>query len=328
MGAAATARGRGNYRRMLRWRFMSLRHTSEIAPRPNGRAARVRPLQAADLPEVGRIFQEAFNQVYVRRGFPRVVTDPDTGVSIARAYLAHDPEHCLVVESGGQIAGSGFLHPRGDVAGAGPITIAPSRQGTGLGSLLVEELCGHSDKLGIPSLRLIQDSFNEASYALYTNKGFVARAVFARASLRGARRRNPACSRVARWSDLERIGALEKELLGFARRRDYELLRRLGEVRVLEGHRGLEGWMARMVQGDVAAIGPVLSRSKEGLEKLLLDATNDLPMETEARFLLPSGCRVVPPGDLQLHSLCNYMVRGTFDGLCPHYIPTLFPESG
>lgn len=86
--------------------------------------------------------------------------------------------------------------------------------------------------------------------------------------------------------------------------------------------------MARVVQGDVAAIGPVLSRSQDGLEKLLLDATNDLPMETEARFLLPSGCRVVPPGDLRLHSLCNYMVRGTFDGLCPHYIPTLFPESG
>jgi hypothetical protein len=133
---------------------------------------------------------------------------------------------------------------------------------------------------------------------------------------------------VARWSDLERIGTLEQELLGFARRRDYELLRRVGEVRVLEGARGLEGWMARIVEGGIAAIGPVLSRSEAGIENLLRDATADLPRDTEVRFLLPAGSTFTPPAALRLHSLCNYMVRGSFSGVRGNYIPTLFPESG
>ena len=307
---------------------MGASHGSKAGDSGGEHATGVRRLCAEDLPAIGRIFREAFNQIYAQRGFPPVVTDPDTGVAIARTYLSHDPEHCLVVEAAGQVVGSGFLHPRGEVAGAGPITIDPACQGMGFGTRLVDELCRSSDSLGIPSLRLIQDAFNESSYALYSGKGFVAQAVFARASLRVDAGFGSPLSRVARWSDLERIGSLEKSLLGFARRRDYELLRRLGEVRILEGQHGLEGWMARMVQGDVAAIGPVLSRSEAGLQQLLLDATADLPPGVEARFLLPSGCTVAPRGALRVHSLCNYMVRGKFAGLHPHYIPTLFPESG
>lgn len=289
---------------------------------------RVRLLHADDLPAVGGIFREAFNEVYLRHGLDKIVTDPEAGRAIARAYLAHDPEHCLVVESGGEVAGSAFLHPRGEVAGAGPITVAPSMQGKGLGSRLVDELCRRSDALGVPSLRLIQDAFNKDSYALYSAKGFAARAVFARASFRWTGSAKPPVARLARWSDLERIGDLEKELLGFARRRDYELLRRLGDIRLLEGANRLEGWMGRMVQGGVAAIGPVLSRSEAGLEQLLRDATVDLPRDTEVRFLLPAGSTFAPPATLRVKSLCNYMVRGSFDGFRGYYIPTLFPESG
>ncbi|MDG1959491.1 MAG: GNAT family N-acetyltransferase [Candidatus Binatia bacterium] len=307
---------------------MSVDVSPKAAESGHDRAPRVRVLRSADLPAVGDIFREAFNQIYIRRGFEKVVRDPDTGLAIARAYLAHDPEHCLVVESEGVVAGSAFLHPRGNVAGAGPITVAPALQGSGLGSLLVDELCRRSDALGVPSLRLIQDAFNEEAYALYSSRGFVVRTVFARASFRSEGAAKPILSRGARFSDLPRIGSLEQDMLGFARRRDYELLRRLGEIRVLEGRDGLEGWIARMVQGRAAAIGPVLSRSKAGLEQLLLDATSDLAAGTEVRFLLPSGCRVSVPGRVRLHSLCNYMVRGSFAGLAPNYIPTLFPESG
>jgi ribosomal protein S18 acetylase RimI-like enzyme len=287
---------------------------------------------ASEVPVVARIFRAAFNEIYERRGYGPIVADESVGRVIAETYLDHDPQHCLVVELDGRVAGSGFLHPRGEVAGIGPITIDPKLQAQGLGRLLVGELCRRADQLEIPSLRLVQDAFNENSYALYASMGFVSRRVLARASFLARPAGRARVIRPASKDDLPLIERLEQECLGISRRRDHELLRRTGELFVLDGTAGLEGWLARIVRGSVAVLGPVLSRTSEGMCQLVADASADLPAATHMRLLLPSECSELfaelGPQGLEIYSLCNYMVRGSFGGIRGYYAPTLFPESG
>ena len=281
---------------------------------------------------VATIFRDAFNDLYERRGFGPIVADESVGRVIAETYLVHDPDHCLVVEYDGRLAGSAFLHPRATVAGIGPVTVDPSLHGRGLGRALVGGLCERADRLGIASTRLIQDAFNENSYALYARLGFRPQRVLARASFLPGRGPAVRETRVAAAADLANIAALEEDLLGFSRRRDYELLRRVGEVLVLDGRGGIEGWAGRIVRGSVAVLGPVLSRSFEGMRRLVDEGSSELPAGTEIRILLPAESPEVleflAPRELEVHSLCNYMVRGSFSGIRGHYVPTLFPESG
>ncbi len=63
----------------------------------SGSGVLVRPMREGDVPEVGSIFREAFNEVYLRRGYGPVVADDSVGAVIARSYAELDPEGCLVV---------------------------------------------------------------------------------------------------------------------------------------------------------------------------------------------------------------------------------------
>ena len=289
-------------------------------------------MRAREVARVASIFRDSFNDLYERRGFGPIVADVSVGRVIAETYLVHDPEHCLVVEFDGRLAGSAFLHPRGPVAGIGPVTIEPRMQGRGLGRALVGALCERADRLAIPSTRLIQDAFNENSFALYARLGFRPQRVLSRASFLPVRAPALRETRAARAGDLDAIAALEEDLLGFSRRRDYALLRRVGEVFILPGSGGVEGWAGRIVRGSVAVLGPVLSRRVEGMRRLIDEGSGDLPAGTEVRLLVPAdipdALDMLSPRGLEVHSLCNYMVRGTFGGIRGCYVPTLFPESG
>lgn len=284
---------------------------------------------AGDVPRVAEIFRDAFNDVYRRRGFGPVVTDVAVGAVIADAYRDLDPGGCVVVTVGGEVAGSGFLHPRGATGGAGPITIAPGHQGVGAGHALMHELCRRADVAGIASLRLIQDAFNEVAYALYCRTGFVGREVLLRASFRSMRGGPwPAGIRRAYRGDLARIGELERRLLGIDRPQDHSLLLRLGELLVAD-----DGYLARIVRGGVTVLGPVVASSLTTTLGLIEAGTSDLAANSDVRLLVPS-CRDDLVGELlaqrrlDVHSLCTYMVRGGYAARGSYYVPTLFPESG
>ncbi len=229
--------------------------------------------------------------------------------------------------------GSGFLHLRGETAGAGPITIAPAAQGTGAGRALMEEICRRADAAGVRSLRLIQDAFNERSFALYGRLGFAAREVLARASFRS----RPVSPPPGRWrraraGDLDALVAFEARLLGLRRPRDLELLLRIGDVFVAEEGGGVVASLARLVRGGIAVLGPGAAQSLELMRGLLAVATRDLPPGTDTRLLVPAGrvdlLHALEPERLEVHSLCTYMVRGEFEPFPGYYVPTLFPESG
>jgi len=294
--------------------------------------AEVRALEPGDVARVATIFRSAFNEMYRRRGFGPVVADTAVGAVIAEAYRALDPEHCLVVTAAGRVVGSGFLHVRGATAGVGPITIDPGYQGAGFGRALMEEICARSDRAGVRSLRLIQDAFNEASFCLYGRVGFVGRETLVRGSFRSRPQLGTAApARRARPSDLDQVVGLERELLGIERRKDHELLLRMGDV-LLSGDGTLHGSLGRLVRGGVAVLGPAVSRDLEAMLDLIDRATRDLPARTDIRLLVPAR-----QGDLlaalyetgfEVHSLCTYMVRGDYTPFAGYYVPTLFPESG
>jgi GNAT superfamily N-acetyltransferase len=289
-------------------------------------------MRASDVPTVGAIFREAFNEIYTRRGYGPVVADESVGAVIADTYRSLDPAHCIVVERDGEIVASGFLHPRGETAGAGPITVVPAHQGTGVGQRLMQEVCRQADQAGVRSLRLIQDAFNETAFALYGGVGFVCREVLARTSFRSERRRVDGTSRRRATSrDLDGIVELEADLLGLRRRRDYELLLRVGEVFVDERD-GIRSSIARIVRGRVAVLGPAVAPTLEEMIRLIDFATRDLPPGTDTRLLLPARCpdlhAALDDRALEVHSLCLYMVRGDYEPFRGYYVPTLFPESG
>lgn len=291
-------------------------------------------MRASDVPRVAAIFRDAFNEIYTRRGYGSVVTDDAVGGIIADTYRSLDPAHCWILERDGQTIGSGFLHVRGETAGVGPITVAPGHQGSGAGKRLMSEICRSADEAGVRSLRLIQDAFNEAAFALYSGAGFIAREVLARTSFRSERSRQvPAALRRASASDLEGIVALEASLLGMRRRCDYELLLRVGEVFVGERDGGEIGsCLARVVRGRVAVFGPIVAATRTAVLELIDAASEDLPPGTDVRLLLPARSQdlahALRPRGLEIHSLCLYMVRGEYRPFGGYYVPTLFPESG
>lgn len=286
-------------------------------------------MAAGDVPHVATIFRDAFNDVYKRRGFGPVVTDDAVGAVIADTYRDLDPGGCIVVTVDGEIAGSGFLHPRGVTGGAGPITIAPGFQGLGVGRALMEELVARSDAAGVTSLRLIQDAFNEVAYALYSVTGFVGREVLLRASFRSRRLGRIAGDvRRAYRGDLARVRAIENELLGIDRPQDHALLLRLGELFLAP-----DGMLVRIVRGNVTVLGPLVAGSLEGALALIAAATTDLNPHSDVRLLVPARCddlvrELLVNYKLEIHSLCTYMVRGSWSGARGYYVPTLFPESG
>ncbi len=294
----------------------------------------IRPMVERDVRRVGEIFQEAFNDLYRRRGYGLVVGDADMGRSIAASYLTLDPSHCLVVALAGKVVGSGFLHVRGPTAGVGPITVEPARQGRGAGRALMRELCRLADAAGVRSLRLIQDAFNETSFGVYARAGFVARETLLRGSVRPRRMVSPApCSevRTASADDIPGIVDLERRLLGIHRPRDYELLAGLGDLYVVDRD-GIRASLARMVRGGIAVLGPAVAQALEAQLALLAAAVADLPARADVRLLVPARCsdlveHLLAAG-LEIHSLCTYMVRGEYVPFGGYYLPTLFPESG
>jgi GNAT superfamily N-acetyltransferase len=293
----------------------------------------IRALVPSDLPRVGQAFRAAFNDLFSRNGHGLPVNDDQVGAEIARTYLELDGENCLVVMRGTRVVGSGFLHVRGSSGGVGPVCVEPGAQGKGAGHALMSEICARADAQGVASLRLIQDAFNETSFALYTRFGFVAREVLARASLPARANLGEASGvRRAHRGDLPAIVHLEQELLGLDRARDVDFLLERAETFVVEHDARVRGSLARLVRRGVAVIGPAVAETLAGMRALLAAATADLEPRCEVRILVPSrlpdlSAELLSAG-LGIHSLCTYMVRGEYRPFTGYYVPTLMPETG
>lgn len=131
---------------------------------------RLRPAAPSDHDAVARILYEAFAAIHDRHVFPRDFPTLESAAQLATSFIGHPAIWGVVAEHDGRIVGSNFVDERGAIRGVGPITVDPDTQARGVGRRLMQAAIDRSaDAAGI---RLLQDSFNTASLALYASLGF------------------------------------------------------------------------------------------------------------------------------------------------------------
>jgi GNAT superfamily N-acetyltransferase len=119
---------------------------------------------------VAQILYEAFAGVHDRHRFARDFPTLESAVQLTRDFMRHPSIWGVVAVSDGRVLGSNFLDERGPIRGVGPITVHPDAQGRGVGRRLMEAVLERG--AGATGIRLLQDSFNTRSLALYASLGF------------------------------------------------------------------------------------------------------------------------------------------------------------
>ncbi|MGH7899510.1 MAG: GNAT family N-acetyltransferase, partial [Candidatus Binatia bacterium] len=130
----------------------------------------IRRMSKDDIPEVGRIGVDAFNDLMARHNRPPLYPDPQVGPLAATAYLSIDPDCSLVATENGRIVGSVFYRRRGDTVSVGPATVAPAEQGRGIGRKLFDTVIEREGNAR--SMRIMQDSLNLSSFELLARIGY------------------------------------------------------------------------------------------------------------------------------------------------------------
>ena len=141
----------------------------QAAPRRTP-GVRLRAIEPGDAEAAARITYEAFAGIHDRHRFPRDFPTLDVARQLVTVFSSHPSIWGVVAESEGRVVGSNFLDERGPVRGVGPITVDPHSQAAGVGRLLMEAVIQRGAQGD--GIRLLQDSFNTASLALYSSLGF------------------------------------------------------------------------------------------------------------------------------------------------------------
>lgn len=158
----------GRRRQALETAEASIRRAVRPGRRRSG--LHLRPIEPGDRDEAARIVYRAFAGIHDYHRFPRDFPTLEAAKELVGSFTAHPLIWGVVAEHDGQIVGSNFLDERGPVRGVGPITVDPEAQATGVGRRLMEAVVERgADAAGI---RLLQDSFNTRSLALYASLGF------------------------------------------------------------------------------------------------------------------------------------------------------------
>jgi ribosomal protein S18 acetylase RimI-like enzyme len=149
-------------------RGMSITTQSVAAIEPG--AVELRPIETGDRDAAARIVYEAFAAIHDRHRFARDFPTVESAAAFTEGFIAHPSIWGVVAVSDGRVLGSNFLDERAPIRGVGPITVDPAAQGRGVGRLLMEAVLARG--AGARGIRLLQDSFNTQSLALYASLGF------------------------------------------------------------------------------------------------------------------------------------------------------------
>ncbi len=284
---------------------------------------RLRGIEPGDREVAARITYEAFAGVHDRHRFPRDFPTLDVARELVAAFSTHPSIWGVVAESDGRVVGSNFLDERGPVRGVGPITVDPDAQAAGVGRLLMEAVIERGARGD--GIRLLQDSFNTASLALYSSLGFrVEEPVALIAGTPSVRPRRGVDVRPIGEDDLPACEELCASVYGFER--TLELLDALESP-------GLTPYVA-LREGRIVAYAATLdefgaayaaAESEDDMSALIAGAV--VPGGPPASFLLPlhqhellrwclaAGLRIVKP--------MNYMVMGPYRRPQGAWIPSV-----
>lgn len=183
---------------------------------PEAPEVTLREATPADADACARIVFDAFASIHDHHRFPRDFPALGTAESMMAAWIPHPAVWGVVAEADGRVVGSNFLDERDEIAGVGPITVAPRGQNAGVGRRLMEAVIERGrDARGI---RLVQDGFHMRSLSLYRSLGFdvTASCVVMSGKPRGGAPAE-ADVRPLTADDLDACGALCERVHGFAR---------------------------------------------------------------------------------------------------------------
>jgi GNAT superfamily N-acetyltransferase len=284
---------------------------------------RLRGIEPGDHEAAARITFEAFAGIHDRHRFPRDFPTLDVARGLVEAFSAHPSIWGVVAESDGRVVGSNFLDERGPVRGVGPITVDPNAQAAGVGRLLMEAVIERGARGD--GIRLLQDSFNTASLALYSSLGFrVAEPVALMAGTPSVRPRRGVEVRPLGEDDIPACEELCVSVHGFERTRE---LRDALAAPPLHPYVALrEGRIvAYAVTLDQFGAAYAVAESDDDMSALIAGAV--VPDGPPASFLLPlhqhnllrwclaAGLRIVKP--------MNYMVMGRYRRPQGAWIPSV-----
>lgn len=135
-------------------------------------AVELRMTTPDDVPELARICYDAFHDIAVSHGFPPDFPSIEVAQLVVGMLVQQEQVYGAAAADAGALKGSNFLNMWADVAGIGPISVDLGAQGEGIGKALMLDAIKHARSSGFESVRLMQDSFNMRSLALYASLGF------------------------------------------------------------------------------------------------------------------------------------------------------------
>lgn len=288
-----------------------------------GDTIEIRPIEPSDIDAAARIAFEAFAGIADRHGFPRDFPSVDAARGLVTAFEGHRSIWGVVAELDGRVVGSNFLDERGSVRGVGPITIDPAVQAGGIGRALMQAALERA--AGSQSVRLLQDSFNTASLALYASLGFnVTEQVAVVAGVPTGRNDASITVRALTADDLEACEQLSLAVHGFTRTEELRDALDWPHLTPVVAHRNGR-LVAYATTFDDFGVAQAVAETEDDLFELVLGAVS--PDGPPASFLLPLGqhtlVRRCLAGGLRIVKPMTYMVVGPYQRPQGAWIPSV-----
>eukprot|EP00746_Dinoflagellata_sp_MGD_P053109 gnl/MRDRNA2_/MRDRNA2_234303_c0_seq1.p1 gnl/MRDRNA2_/MRDRNA2_234303_c0~~gnl/MRDRNA2_/MRDRNA2_234303_c0_seq1.p1 ORF type:complete len:378 (-),score=70.79 gnl/MRDRNA2_/MRDRNA2_234303_c0_seq1:58-1035(-) len=134
----------------------------------------IRPLAAADVDKVAEVVYASFRAAADAAGcFNYTAQSPEFTRKLVASWLENKDIYGAVAshEEGGSPIGSSFLLQRGPTFfGYGPLNVAQSAQGHGVGRALLADALSKAGSESV--VRLVMDSYNNKAFALYFSMDF------------------------------------------------------------------------------------------------------------------------------------------------------------
>ncbi len=272
----------------------------------------LRRMKPEDWNEVAELIYDSTNAWYMKyRGF-NLFTGPKTSTLVfCRTYEGLDPGWTLVAEdtASGRLAGSCFIHPRPTHIALGIMNTHPDYFGQSVAAKMLQYILDIADAEGKP-VRLVSSSMSLESFSLYNRAGFVPRLFFQDMTLKipenGISYEIPAgCAiRAASQDDVPQIVALEKELYGVEREKDFRYFISnpdgVWHMNVLTGTGGqIEGYLASIADPGSTMLGPGIMRTEEQAIALISAELNH-HRGRQQTWLVPAKCQKVVQAMYQL----------------------------
>lgn len=238
----------------------------------------LRPAAVEDAPECGRVCYEAFKSISDAHSFPADFPSAEYTGGLLKMLIEHPGFYGVVAERSGAIVGSNFMDERSQIAGIGPISVAPSSQNAGVGRKLMEDTVTRAlkSKAGV---RLVQLAYHNRSLCLYTTVGFQTRQPLSIMQGTALNIRYPGYDvRPGVASDLEACNAVCRQVHGFDR--STEVKEALGSSALVVEHLGHVTGYATMV----GFFGHTVAKTNQDL-MALIGGASEFP---GPGFLLPT----------------------------------------